>query len=50
MFHKTLTKQLTCPHLGIGDDEQYYTHPVNIDIMKYLVSKGHCFSLLEIYI
>ena len=31
--------------LAITDDEKYFTHPIDMDIMKCLVSKGHYSSL-----
>ena len=40
MLHKTVTIQLTNPYLAICDDEQFYTCPVDVDIMKCLVSGG----------
>ena len=36
---------LSNPYLGVTDSEQYYTDPIDMDIMKYLISKGHYCSL-----
>ena len=50
MVQKTLTTHLSNPYLAITDYEQCCTHPVNMDIMKYLVSKGHyCFLSEGLY-
>ena len=32
---------MTNPYLAVTDDEQYYTCPVDMDIMKCLISNGH---------
>ena len=47
MLNKMLTNQASNPYLARTDDEQYYTHPVDVDIMKSLLSKGHYFSISE---
>ena len=44
MLNKTLPYMCN-KSLFITDDEQYYTHPVDMDIMKCLVSEGHYCSL-----
>ena len=41
MLHKTIQIMLINPHMAMTNDQQYYAHPLEIDIMKYLVSKGH---------
>ena len=45
MLYKTLNIQLTNPYLAINNDETYYACPVDMDIMKSLISKRHYFSL-----
>ena len=45
MVHMTIQVRLTNPHLSITSDEKYYAHPMEMDIIKYLVSKGHFCSL-----
>ena len=45
MLYKTLSIHLTNPYPGIANDEQYYTHPVDMDIMTCLLSKGHYSSI-----
>ena len=45
MYFKTLTTQMTNPHVAIKGNEQYYTCPMDMHIMKCLVSKGHYSSL-----
>ena len=32
-------------YLAISDDEKFFTHPIDMDIMKCLISKGHYSSL-----
>ena len=41
MLHKTLTIEIANHYLVITDDEQYYSCPIDTDITKCLVSKGH---------
>ena len=36
---------MTNPYLPITDDDEYYRHQDNIDIMKCIASKGHYCSL-----
>ena len=47
MLQKTWTMQVRKPDPAITDDEQYYTRPAGMDILKYCVSKGHYCSLSE---
>ena len=39
MLCKTLTIEIMNPYLAITDNEQYYTRPVDMDIMKCLISR-----------
>ena len=41
----TLQIDLKNTYLAITDEEKYFTQPVDLDIMKYLVPKGHYCSL-----
>ena len=45
MLFKIPNVHLQNPFLAITDGEQYYTHPVEKDIMKCLISKWHYCSL-----
>ena len=45
MLNKTIIIQMTKSYSSITDYEQYYTHPVDMDIMKCLISKGLYCSL-----
>ena len=45
MLQKTIQIQLTNPYLAITNDEQHYGWPIELDIMKCLVSKSHFCSL-----
>ena len=42
---KTFKTELKITYLVITDNEKYYTHPIDMDIMKCLISKGHYCSL-----
>ena len=45
MLHMALQMQLINPHLVINNDEQHYTLPIEMDIIKCLGSKAHFSSL-----
>ena len=50
MLHKTIQIQWTNPYLFITDNEQYCACPIDLDIVKCLISRGHFCSLLgDIY-
>ena len=42
---KTFKIELKNTYLAITNDEKYFTHPIDMDIMKCLVPKGHYCSL-----
>ena len=44
---RSIHAKLTNPYLTITDNKQYYNHPVDIDIMKCLISKRYYCSLSE---
>ena len=44
-MQKTFTTALKNTYLAITNGEIYFTQPINIDIMKFLTSKGHYCSL-----
>ena len=39
---KTFKIEQRNTYLDITDDENYFTHPIDMDIMKCLICKGHC--------
>ena len=44
-LYKTFKIELKTTYLAVTDDEKYFTHPIDMDIMKCLISKGHYSSL-----
>ena len=36
---------MASPYSAVTDDEEHYTQPIDIDIMKCFISKGHYCSL-----
>ena len=44
-LHETFKIELKTSYLAITDDEKFFTHSIDMDIMKCLISKGHYCSL-----
>ena len=44
-LNKTFKIELKTTYFAINNDKKYFTYPIDIDIMKCLISKGHYCSL-----